>query len=104
MTFEGDIVVVGGGLAGTEAAWQLAQAGHRVRLLEMRPEVSTPAHTGGDLAELVCSNSLRGDNLSNAVGLLKAEMEILDSLIIRAARSFKMTRAFSSCRCFKPAR
>jgi len=87
MTFNGDILVVGGGLAGTEAAWQLARAGHRVRLAEMRPGVSSPAHTGSDLAELVCSNSLRGDSLSNAVGLLKAEMEILDSLILRAARS-----------------
>jgi methylenetetrahydrofolate--tRNA-(uracil-5-)-methyltransferase len=64
------VTVVGGGLAGCEAAWQLAAAGHRVRLVEMRPQRPTPVHRGGALAELVCSNSLRGDDLSNAVGLL----------------------------------
>jgi methylenetetrahydrofolate--tRNA-(uracil-5-)-methyltransferase len=80
------IEVVGGGLAGAEAAWQLAAAGLRVRLYEMRPRRSTPVHTGDRLAELVCSNSLRGDALVNAVGLLKAEMEVLDSLIVGSAR------------------
>ena len=80
------IDVVGGGLAGAEAAWQLAAAGVRVRLCEMRPHRTTPVHTGDRLAELVCSNSLRGDALVNAVGLLKAEMELLDSLVRRAAR------------------
>ena len=79
--------VVGGGLAGTEAAWQLAEAGHEVDLLEMRPAVPTAVHRSDRLAELVCSNSMRGDALANAVGLLKAEMEILDSLIIREARA-----------------
>jgi len=83
---DSEVLVVGGGLAGTEAAWQLARMGHRVRLAEMRPKVQTPAHTGSDLAELVCSNSFRGDSPTNAVGLLKAEMEILDSLVLRAAR------------------
>lgn len=82
----GEILVVGGGLAGSEAAWQLARAGLRVRLVEMRPTRQTPVHTTNRLAELVCSNSLRGDVLSNAVGLLKREMEILDSLVIRVAR------------------
>lgn len=78
--------VIGAGLAGCEAAWQAAQMGIPVRLIEMRPVKMTPAHTTGDFAELVCSNSLRSDRLSNAVGLLKAEMEELDSIIIRCAR------------------
>jgi methylenetetrahydrofolate--tRNA-(uracil-5-)-methyltransferase len=82
-----DVLVVGGGLAGCEAAWQLAESGVRVRLVEMRPVRSTPVHPGDRLAELVCSNSLRGDAPTNAVGLLKREMESLDSLIIRVARS-----------------
>jgi len=80
------VTVVGGGLAGCEAAWQLASAGVRVRLVEMRPGRSTPAHRTGDLAELVCSNSLRSDNPENAVGLLKREMAALGSLVIAAAR------------------
>lgn len=82
-----EAVVVGGGLAGCEAAWQLAEAGLEVELVEMRPRVRTPVHRGGRLAELVCSNSLRGDGPTNAVGVLKAEMEILGSLILRAARA-----------------
>ncbi len=81
------VTVVGGGLAGCEAAWQLASAGAAVRLVEMRPAVPTPAHRTGDLAELVCSNSLRSDNPANAVGLLKREMEAMGSLIIAAARA-----------------
>ena len=80
------VTVIGGGLAGCEAAWQLANAGVGVRLVEMRPATSTPAHRSGDLAELVCSNSLRSDNPENAVGLLKREMEAMGSLIIMAAR------------------
>ncbi len=78
--------MVGGGLAGSEAAWQLAQAGLEVRLMEMRPRRPTPVHRGGLLAELVCSNSLRGDAPTNAVGVLKAEMEALGSLVIETAR------------------
>ncbi len=81
------VIVVGGGLAGSEAAWQLAQAGVHVDLFEMRPRVQTGAHQTGHLAELVCSNSLRGAALENAVGLLKEEMARLGSLIIEAARS-----------------
>ncbi len=81
------VVVIGGGLAGSEAAWQLAEAGVAVTLVEMRPARPTPVHRGGHLAELVCSNSLRGDSALNAVGLLKREMELLGSLIIQAARS-----------------
>src|SRR5262245_9287590 len=80
------VTIVGAGLAGSECAWQLARRGHRVRLFEMRPKVGTAAHRTGDCAELVCSNSFRSDNPSNAVGLLKREMEELDSLVIRCAR------------------
>ncbi len=83
----GKVVVVGAGLAGSEAAWQLAEAGVRVNLIEMRPKRPTPVHQSGMFAELVCSNSLRGDSPSNAVGVLKAEMETLNSLIIRSARA-----------------
>ncbi len=78
--------VIGAGLAGSECAWQLARRGHRVRLYEMRPAVSTAAHRTDRCAELVCSNSFRSDNPFNAVGLLKREMEALDSLVIRCAR------------------
>lgn len=78
--------MVGGGLAGCEAAWQLAQAGVEVRLVEMRPVRPTPVHRGDRLAELVCSNSLRGDAPTNAVGLLKREMEALGSIILHEAR------------------
>lgn len=79
------VVVVGGGLAGSEAAWQIARTGVSVTLYEMRGVKKTPAHRGADLAELVCSNSLRAASLANAVGLLKEEMRKLDSLIMRAA-------------------
>ena len=77
--------VVGAGLAGCEAAWQLAEKGIPVRLMEMKPGKMTPAHSYGGFAELVCSNSLRSDELSNAVGLLKEELRRLDSLIMRCA-------------------
>ncbi|MDP4092157.1 MAG: methylenetetrahydrofolate--tRNA-(uracil(54)-C(5))-methyltransferase (FADH(2)-oxidizing) TrmFO [Bacillota bacterium] len=77
--------VIGAGLAGCEAAWQIAKRGIRVRLYEMKPVKYTPAHHYGTFAELVCSNSLRSDRLENAVGLLKAEMRELDSLIMRCA-------------------
>ncbi|MFO1156367.1 MAG: methylenetetrahydrofolate--tRNA-(uracil(54)-C(5))-methyltransferase (FADH(2)-oxidizing) TrmFO [Rhodospirillales bacterium] len=78
--------IIGGGLAGCEAAWQLARGGQRVVLHEMRPERMTPAHTSGRLAELVCSNSFRSDDAeANAVGLLHAEMRRLSSLILACA-------------------
>ena len=77
--------VIGGGLAGCEAAWQLAIRGIRVCLVEMKPERMSPAHHSAALAELVCSNSFRGDRLSNAVGLLKEEMRRMGSLIMRCA-------------------
>ena len=82
-----DIAIIGGGLAGSEAAHQIARRGHRARIFEMRPHVMTPAHKTGDLAELVCSNSLKSQELTNAHGLLKAELAALGSLIVRAAHS-----------------
>src|SRR5918912_2357933 len=84
MTF--DIHIIGGGLAGSEAAWQLAEAGLRVRLSEMRGGGdSTPAHETDRLAEMVCSNSFRSDDAEhNAVGLLHQEMRALNSLVMRA--------------------
>lgn len=77
--------IIGGGLAGCEAAYQAAQRGAQVRLFEMRPQVGTKIHQTGDLAELVCSNSLKSNTLDKASGLLKWEMRRLDSLIIAAA-------------------
>jgi methylenetetrahydrofolate--tRNA-(uracil-5-)-methyltransferase len=79
------VTVVGAGLAGSEAAWQLARRGVRVRLLEMRPVRMTEAHRTGGFAELVCSNSLRNSTMETAVGVLKEEMRRLGSLIISAA-------------------
>ncbi len=80
-----NVTVVGAGLAGCEAAWQLANRGISVKLIEMKPKKMTPAHISEDFAELVCSNSLRSDDLSNAVGLLKEEMRRLGSLIMECA-------------------
>lgn len=77
------VTIIGAGLAGSEAAWQLARRGIRVRLHEMRPQLMTPAHKTGNCAELVCSNTFRADHLENAVGLLHEEMRRLDSLIMR---------------------
>ena len=85
------IHVVGGGLAGSEAAWQLSQRGHQVILHEMRPVRGTDAHQGDGLAELVCSNSFRSDDSSsNAVGLLHEEMRRAGSLIMRCADAHKV--------------
>jgi methylenetetrahydrofolate--tRNA-(uracil-5-)-methyltransferase len=81
------IVIIGGGLAGCEAAWQLAKRGHEVELREMKPAKLSPAHRSPQLAELVCSNSLRSNEPTSAVGLLKEEMRRLDSLIMAAADS-----------------
>lgn len=79
------VTVLGAGLAGSECAWQLAKRGIHVRLVEMRPLKSSPVHVTGEFAELVCSNSLRSDELTNAVGLLKAEMRKMGSLIMESA-------------------
>ena len=84
------VTVIGAGLAGSECAWQLAKRGIHVKLVEMKPEKMTPAHTSPLFAELVCSNSLRSDELSNAVGLLKAEMRRMDSLIMKSADENKV--------------
>src|SRR5947208_12281712 len=79
------VTIVGGGLAGSEAAWQLAERGHDVVVHEMRPVVKTAAHQTESLAELVCSNTFKSTDTSNAHGLLKAEMRALGSLILMAA-------------------
>src|SRR5918995_3173994 len=84
------ITIVGGGLAGCEAAWQAASRGVPVTLYEMRPVRPTAVHKTDQLAELVCSNSFRGDKLDNAVGLLKEEMRRLGSLIMRAADAHRV--------------
>ena len=98
--------IVGGGLAGCEAAWQAASRGVPVTLHEMRPVRPTAVHQSDGLAELVCSNSLRGDKLDNAVGLLKEEMRRLGSLVMRAAEATRVPAgaalavdrdAFSAC-------
>jgi methylenetetrahydrofolate--tRNA-(uracil-5-)-methyltransferase len=85
-----DIVIIGGGLAGSEAAWQAANRGAKVTLYEMRPREMTQAHKTGELAELVCSNSLGSLDPLNAPGILKAEMRRLNSLIIRAAEEARV--------------
>lgn len=84
------VIVIGAGLAGSEAAWQIAQRGIKVKLFEMRPEKMTPAHRGSQFAELVCSNSFRANNIENAVGLLKEEMRQLDSLIMTCADKYQV--------------
>ncbi len=85
MTQSAHITIIGGGLAGCEAAWQAAARKCRVILHEMKPQRFSPAHSSPQLAELVCSNSLRASDIESAVGLLKEEMRLLDSLIMRAA-------------------
>ena len=82
---ESFVTVIGAGLAGSECAWQLAERGIKVRLYEMKPHKKTPAHVSNDFAELVCSNSFRSDELSNAVGLLKEELRRMGSLIMKCA-------------------
>lgn len=84
------VTVIGAGLAGSECAWQLARRGIAVRLIEMKPGKFSPAHVSANFAELVCSNSLRSDELTNAVGLLKAEMRRMGSLILEAADATKV--------------
>src|SRR5687768_6018820 len=84
------VTIVGGGLAGCEAAWQLAKRGVGIDLYEMRPVKQTAVHQTGDFAELVCSNSLRGNALDQAAGLLKEEMRRMDSVIMRIADAVKV--------------
>ncbi len=78
--------IIGAGLAGCEACYYLSKKGYKINLYEMRPKKMTPAHKTEKFAELVCSNSLRSDSLENACGILKREMEMFDSLILKAAR------------------
>src|SRR5437899_4895386 len=85
-----EITVIGGGLAGSEAAWQIAHLGERARLYEMRPNRSTPAHRTDRLAEIVCSNSLKSDQPYNASWLLKEELRRLGSILIRIADSVRV--------------
>ena len=85
-----DIDVIGAGLAGAEAAWQLARRGHRGRLREMRPGHLTPAHQTGRAAEMVCSNSFKSDDPDSATGILKAELKAMDSLILRCAEATRV--------------
>src|SRR5690625_3302582 len=84
------LTVIGGGLAGSEAAWQLAQRGHDVTLVEMRPVQTTPAHQTDGLAELVCTNSFKSVDPTNAHGLLKREMRALGSLLLEAAEEARV--------------
>ena len=84
------VTIVGAGLAGCEAAWQLAKRGFPVRLVEMKPKKFSPAHRRDGFAELVCSNSLKAEQLTNASGLLKAEMRRMDSLILSAAEACRV--------------
>src|SRR3979409_1479306 len=85
-----DIIIIGGGLAGVEAAWQAARAGARVRLHEMRPVKQTPAHRTDKLAEIVCSNSLKSDEQGSASHLLKEELRRADSLVMAAAAATRV--------------
>lgn len=84
------IHIIGAGLAGSEAAWQLATKGHDVRISEMRPRWTTPAHTTDRAAEMVCSNSFKSDDPASATGILKAEMRRMDSLILRCAEATRV--------------
>src|SRR5437016_13740552 len=85
-----DVAVIGGGLAGVEAAWQAANAGAQVRLHEMRPIKQTPAHRTDKLAEIVCSNSLKSDELGTAPYLLKEELRRAGSLVMEAAAATRV--------------
>ncbi|MGE5254531.1 MAG: methylenetetrahydrofolate--tRNA-(uracil(54)-C(5))-methyltransferase (FADH(2)-oxidizing) TrmFO, partial [Planctomycetaceae bacterium] len=85
-----EILIIGGGLAGCEAAWQAATRGVSVSLYEMKPHRFSPAHVSPDLAELVCSNSLRSNSLGNAVGLLKEELRRLGSLLLAVAEETRV--------------
>src|SRR5438094_6508367 len=85
-----EIIIIGGGLAGVEAAWQAANAGARVRLFEMRPVKQTPAHRTDQLAEIVCSNSLKSDEPGTASHLLKEELRRGGSLVMKAAAATRV--------------
>ena len=80
-----EVIVIGGGLAGCEAAYQVAKRGIKVKLYEMKPKKFSPAHSNENLAEIVCSNSFKSNAITNACGLLKEELRRLDSLLIKTA-------------------
>ena len=84
------INIIGGGLAGSEAAYQIAKRGIKVKLYEMKPNKYSPAHSNSDLAEIVCSNSFKSNKITNACGLLKEELRILGSELIKIADSVKV--------------
>ena len=84
------VTIIGGGLAGSEAAYQVAKRGIKVKLYEMKPEKFSPAHSSNNLAEIVCSNSFKSNSITNACGLLKEELRKLDSLLIRVADETKV--------------
>src|SRR4030042_291272 len=84
------IVVIGAGLAGCEAVWQVAKRGGRAILYEMKPEVYSPAHHSPFFAEIVCSNSFKSESLKNSPGVLKKEMELLESLILKTAKETRV--------------
>src|SRR5512136_730484 len=84
------VIVIGAGLAGCEAAWQVARRGGKVTLCEMKPEVYSPAHQSPFFAELVCSNSLKSESIENASGVLKEELALMESLILRVAKEAKV--------------
>ena len=85
-----DVSIIGGGLAGSEAAWQLAERGHKVVIADMKPCSFSEAHQSPVFAELVCSNSLRSNDVNSPSGLLKAELRMADSLVIECAEKFKV--------------
>ena len=87
---EKHVNIIGGGLAGCEAAYQISKRGIKVKLYEMKPKIFSPAHSNENLAEIVCSNSFKSNLLSNACGMLKEELRILDSLLIRIADETKV--------------
>ena len=95
--------VIGAGLAGSEAAWQIAKMGVPVDLYEMKPHKRTPAHHSDGFAELVCSNSLRSNQLNNAVGLLKEELKRMGSLIMEAAYNSEVPAGSALAVCRPPA-
>ena len=84
------VMIIGGGLAGCEAAWQVAKRGGQAAIFEMKPVKMSPAHTMEGLAELVCSNSLKSESLENASGVLKEEMRSLGSLVVKAAEATRV--------------
>ena len=85
-----EIDIIGAGLAGSEAAWQLAERGHKIRIIEMRPKYMTPAHQTGYAAEMVCSNSFKSDDPSSATGILKAELQLMKSLTLSCAEATRV--------------